>query len=676
MSDITSNLVGYWALDENPASNSSTLADSSGNSYSLTLTTDNGATNKSVAGHLGQAISFDGDADYALSSSVAFVTTTAAAHSFFAWIYPTANAAVSIINFGEVVNTNYTTCLGLSADGHLCCYSNGVDTGAYQYLSTLDVSLNAWSFVGVVRTATNMRFYVNANRENYATTDDETIGATDKFAVGCAYANGTRTGYFSGYIDEVRAYTRSLSDDDADAVYAYTAKHPLIDALSTADAGFTAGHPFASGEAKEYTVQSALTASTTYYWRVKAKDGATASNSYGAWSSTYSFATGAGGTSVNVSETAITPTESVLLYITTQKVTVAETAITQTETLLLYETSLKINVSETAIGTPTETVTLTGAGSGTTYSINVAETTITQTETIVLYETSYKINVSETNISTLTETVTIKENPLILSISETYITPTESLIITEVSAGVLSLTVIETGITPTETLTLYETSYKISVSETAITAPTELLTLYETSLKINVVETAITPTDVATIKEPTLYISVFETAIATPTETLTLYETSYRVNVSETAITLTESFIIAEPTLYISVTETTTVSELSTITEGTPGNYTISVSETPITVTDSNGLYETTYFIFVAESNITVSDAGTIIEPTLYVNVAESDIIFTETLTLSLSAAGILNLSVSEVIGGYQLIFIVNRGRVAVRLSGNNYLEL
>ena len=66
-------------------------------------------------------------------------------------------------------------------------------------------------------------------------------------------------------------------------------KKPLIDALSTTDAGFTAGHPFASGAATDYTVQSDLTASTTYYWRARAIDPA-GSNSYGAWSSTRSFA--------------------------------------------------------------------------------------------------------------------------------------------------------------------------------------------------------------------------------------------------------------------------------------------------------------------------------------------------------------------------------------------------
>jgi hypothetical protein len=60
-----------------------------------------------------------------------------------------------------------------------------------------------------------------------------------------------------------------------------------MSAVSTTDAGFTAGHPFASGAALDYTVQTAL-AGDIYYWRVRAID-PTGTNTYGAWSSVRSF---------------------------------------------------------------------------------------------------------------------------------------------------------------------------------------------------------------------------------------------------------------------------------------------------------------------------------------------------------------------------------------------------
>lgn len=62
---------------------------------------------------------------------------------------------------------------------------------------------------------------------------------------------------------------------------------PLVSKFSLTDTGFTAGHPFTSGVEKTYTVQSALTRGTTYYWRVAAVH--TGSTAYGSWSATRSF---------------------------------------------------------------------------------------------------------------------------------------------------------------------------------------------------------------------------------------------------------------------------------------------------------------------------------------------------------------------------------------------------
>lgn len=60
---------------------------------------------------------------------------------------------------------------------------------------------------------------------------------------------------------------------------------PLLSKFSQSDSGFTAGHPFTSGSAVDYTVDcsSPLATSTTYYWRVAGID-PTGSNTYGAWS--------------------------------------------------------------------------------------------------------------------------------------------------------------------------------------------------------------------------------------------------------------------------------------------------------------------------------------------------------------------------------------------------------
>lgn len=77
----------------------------------------------------------------------------------------------------------------------------------------------------------------------------------------------------------------------------------LIDAVSGTDAGFANPDnggdtdPFTSGENIQYTVQSALSNSTLYYWRVRGID-PSGSNTYGAWATTRSFTTTAGGGTV------------------------------------------------------------------------------------------------------------------------------------------------------------------------------------------------------------------------------------------------------------------------------------------------------------------------------------------------------------------------------------------
>jgi len=91
---------------------------------------------------------------------------------------------------------------------------------------------------------------------------------------------------------------------------AYTASavapHPLIDVTSGTAAGFLSNggttDPFTSGSAVVYTVQSALTTGSVYYWRVRGID-PTGSNSYGDWSSIRSLTIGtaaAGTPSLNV----------------------------------------------------------------------------------------------------------------------------------------------------------------------------------------------------------------------------------------------------------------------------------------------------------------------------------------------------------------------------------------
>lgn len=88
----------------------------------------------------------------------------------------------------------------------------------------------------------------------------------------------------------VRTGTSWTADSTKDRIFIVYSGTPLLTKYSDIeDPGFTSGHPFDSGTAIEYTVQSGdYLDDGTYYWRVRGKD-PSGSNNYGEWSSSRSF---------------------------------------------------------------------------------------------------------------------------------------------------------------------------------------------------------------------------------------------------------------------------------------------------------------------------------------------------------------------------------------------------
>jgi len=96
-------------------------------------------------------------------------------------------------------------------------------------------------------------------------------------------------------------------DDVAISTLDWIGTNISLQKYSTLNTGFTVGHPYPSGTPTDYTVQTGdELALGTYYWRVRAVD-PLGSNTYGAWSSTWSFTVTATSTySVTVSDGVIT----------------------------------------------------------------------------------------------------------------------------------------------------------------------------------------------------------------------------------------------------------------------------------------------------------------------------------------------------------------------------------
>lgn len=158
-------------------------------------------------------------------------------------------------------------------------------TSSY-YDTGIDISVNAVHSIEIrfkqSTTVGEIKVWVDNNVEGSPDYNSGSINsggtAFRKLCFGPAYAPDACSSY---YMDDFCA--------DSDFIGA-RANGPLVDAHSAIDSGYTAGHPFASGEAKDYTVQSALSPGT-YYIRARATD----PTGFGFWSATRSFTVSSGG---------------------------------------------------------------------------------------------------------------------------------------------------------------------------------------------------------------------------------------------------------------------------------------------------------------------------------------------------------------------------------------------
>lgn len=148
-----------------------------------------------------------------------------------------------------------------------------VTAGSLQTFAGLSIAVEPGDIIGYFATTGD----IEADNPSSPNVYDKVGG--DTFALG-----GTQT-----YI--------SLGSSGMLSVGTVSLTAPLISFSSTADAGFTSGHPFASATPIDYTVQSALTAPDTYYWRVRAARNG--SLDYGDWSDVHSFDVTTGGAVAN-----------------------------------------------------------------------------------------------------------------------------------------------------------------------------------------------------------------------------------------------------------------------------------------------------------------------------------------------------------------------------------------
>jgi hypothetical protein len=199
----TNGLASYYSFDTD-------ATDATG--------TNNGTITGAISssGKIGNGLSFDGVDDQVRTQTVTFVSSQNSPHSMFAWVKPNSSGLLGIVSYGELDDSSITTGLGIY-NGNLAWLKNGLVNG--MVTSNLTVPINEWSFVGMVRTPTQVIFYVNSNSQTLTNTSATTIG-TDPILIGATAANRTAHGFFKGMIDEVRLYTRDLLQNEVGDIYA------------------------------------------------------------------------------------------------------------------------------------------------------------------------------------------------------------------------------------------------------------------------------------------------------------------------------------------------------------------------------------------------------------------------------------------------------------------------
>jgi hypothetical protein len=193
-------LRAQWHLDET----GSTLADSSGNGNSLTLS-GSGAT-AGQAGILNNAVLFAGGSA-STASNPASLNLTGSTLTMAAWVYPTAFPASGII-----LNKENAYMMGIN-NGLLqaAVMTNSGSGCAWSWVGSTALSLQTWQHVAVTYDGTNLRFYVNGLLQQTVALTGTLCSSINAVMIG-ARPSGSP---FIGRIDEV-AVTSGITPPLAD----------------------------------------------------------------------------------------------------------------------------------------------------------------------------------------------------------------------------------------------------------------------------------------------------------------------------------------------------------------------------------------------------------------------------------------------------------------------------
>lgn len=166
----------------------------------------------------GGSIVFDGLDDYVVSQDYTFINNGISNISMFAWVYPKAYGG-GVVTYGQWADQEYATGLGIRSEGYITWMINGVPNDPYgldvNYTTNFIVPLNIWSFIGFIRTTTNLTICYNDSSVTFTPSQPGGgIITPNRFIIGSGNQNASRSKYLNGYISYVTVYKKSLSKDE------------------------------------------------------------------------------------------------------------------------------------------------------------------------------------------------------------------------------------------------------------------------------------------------------------------------------------------------------------------------------------------------------------------------------------------------------------------------------
>jgi len=207
--DITTSLVAWYKMDENTGT--STTADSSGNSLTATLNNSPSWTTAQIGV---SALSFNGSNQYLTISG----TTTLKPSTFTiaAWVKDSGSIPTPTARWIVSLNQNdVRLIMADSGDGHIA--SEIYNGSGFTTLAAGTLNVGAWNHVVVTYDGSTQKIYLNGTLSasgsatlSWESTASSSIGATQGGSL-----------LWNGKLDDVRIYSRPLSQTDIDTLYAY-----------------------------------------------------------------------------------------------------------------------------------------------------------------------------------------------------------------------------------------------------------------------------------------------------------------------------------------------------------------------------------------------------------------------------------------------------------------------